>query len=101
MIRPMNNIQERAEISEHEVKIYKALSATPVKWMTHVDIEKSSSVNARTVRAHVLRLVRLGLVDVAELFPRHRYRLSEKGVRRNKAYLQRLEIAAEILAEAA
>lgn len=93
----MNTNYERPEISEHEVRIYRTLKKEPERWMTHAEIEKSSGVCARTVRQHTLKLVRLGLLDMVELFPRHRYRFSEKGHRRNKSYAQRLTQAEEVL----
>lgn len=43
-----------------------------------------------------MKLVDLGLLDQAEVFPAHRYRLSSKADKRNKSYLQRLERAAEV-----
>lgn len=92
-----NTTSERAEISEHEVRVYLALQQSPDKWMTHKDIENIVKFHQRTVRAHTLRLVKLGIVDVAALFPRHRYRYSTKGHKRNRAYTQRLEEAAEIM----
>lgn len=59
--------------------------------MTANDIAAATSgIAARTVRAHLVRLVNLGLVDQAEVFPAHRYRLSDKAEKRNKAYLLRL-----------
>lgn len=88
--------QERSEISEHEVKIYMLLKAQPEKWFTHKEIATGTGVAERTVRMHTVRFVKLGLLDLAELFPAHRYRFSEKGHRRNKSYTLRLESAAEI-----
>jgi hypothetical protein len=36
------------------------------------------------------------IVDQAEVFPAHRYRLSKKARKRNINYIQRLERAAEV-----
>lgn len=88
---------ERNEISLHEVKIYRALKDGKGKWLTNADIKASiEGVSARTVRAHTLKLVRLGLIDQAEVFPAHRYRLSDKADKRNPAYTIRLEKAADV-----
>lgn len=87
---------ERSEISEHEVKIFVLLKEQPEKWFTHNEIATETKMSERTVRAHTARFVKLGLLDLAELFPRHRYRYSAKGIRRNKAYSLRLENAASI-----
>lgn len=87
---------ERNEISIHEVKVYLALK-NGQRWMSNQDIAKElSSIAARTVRAHTLKLVNLGILDQAEVFPGHRYRWSEKGVKRNISYVKRLEGAAEV-----
>ena len=42
------------------------------------------------------RVVELGILDQAELFPAHRYRISEHADKRNKAYVIRLREAAKI-----
>lgn len=88
---------ERNEISIHEVKIYNALKTNQDKWLTNADIEGMiEGVSRRTVRAHTLKLVQLGLLDQAEVFPAHRYKWSGKGAKRNTAYSIRLEKAAEV-----
>jgi Phenylacetic acid-responsive transcriptional repressor len=89
---------ERNEISLHEVKVYRVFKEHSKAWLTHKDIAKISELNERTVRAHTLRLVRSGVLDQAELFPAHRYRLSQKADKRNKGYMQRLLEADTIFA---
>lgn len=87
---------ERNEISEHEVKVYLALRAS-AKWMTNREIgERLTGVGPRTVRLHTKRLADLGILDQAEVFPAHRYRIAEKRGKRNKGYADRLDRAAEI-----
>jgi hypothetical protein len=44
-----------------------------------------------------LKLVRLGIVDQAEVFPAHRYRLSTHAAKRNRGYADRITRAAEVL----
>jgi len=81
---------ERSEISQHEVKIYKTLKNNPEVWMTNKDISTRSDVKERTVRMHTLRFVKLGMIDLAEVFPAHRFKWSPKADRRNKGYELRL-----------
>lgn len=50
----------------------------------------------RTARQHTRRLVDLGVLDMAEVFPAHRFRLSAKADKRKRAYLARLERACEV-----
>lgn len=88
---------ERSEVSLHEVKVFRLLQSSPSKWFTHADIAAQvKGVAVRTIRHHTKRLVALGLLDVAEVFPAHRYRFAEKAGKRNQAMLLRLERAAEI-----
>jgi predicted ArsR family transcriptional regulator len=86
---------ERNEVSVHEARVYLALLAGD-RWLTANDVAEQASVAPRTARAHCLKLVRLGLVDQVETFPAHRYRWSEKGSKRNRGYLQRLEQAVSV-----
>lgn len=94
----MNNTAERNEVSLHEVRVFLALKGKPEEWLTNKEISAASGVNERTTRLHTLRLVRLGMLEQAEVFPAHRYRWSVKGAKRNVAYAQRLQTAAEVFA---
>lgn len=85
---------ERNEISLHEAKVFQVLRAD--RWMTNHEIAAAAGVAPRTARLHTLRLQQLGIADVAEVFPGHRFRLSSKASRRNRNYLQRLEHAADV-----
>ena len=87
---------EKSEISQHEVSVYRQLLERPEQWMTAKEIAEAAQVAPRTARAHCLKLVRLGVLDQAELFPQHRYRFSKLAAKRNVAYLQRLKFAAEV-----
>ncbi len=86
---------ERNEISRHEVAVFKVL--VDGGWLTSRDLAERASVAPRTARAHALKLVKLGIVDQAEVFPAHRYRLSEFAAKRNRTYMDRLRQAAEVL----
>lgn len=88
---------ENNEISQHEVLIFKALEANKGRWVTNGEIAKAvAPIAERTVRHHTKRFVDLGLVDLAEVFPAHKYRLSEKAMQRNAAYTKRLQTAIEV-----
>ena len=91
-------IMESNEISHHQVRLYDYLRANP-QWHTGKSISEGAGLNNRTVRAHVLKFVKLGLVDQLELYPGHRYRWSEIAEKRNKAMFQRLEQASQVFRE--
>jgi hypothetical protein len=89
-------MQERNEVSIQEVQVYHAL-ATHKQWLTNKEIAKLSGVaSERTVRFQTRKLVQLGLIDIAEVFPGHRFKWSEKGEKRNQAYALRLQKAGEV-----
>ena len=88
---------ERNEVSRHEVLVFKALlEADP--WITAAEIAQRADVAPRTARAHALKLVRLNIVDQAEVFPAHRYRIAANASKRNRGYFDRLYRAADALA---
>lgn len=87
---------EKSEISVHELRICAFLRSPPDKWSTNNEIAQAASVSPRTARAHTLKLVKLGMIDQAEVFPAHRYRWSDKAEKRNASYWTRLKMAAEV-----
>lgn len=86
---------ESNEISLHQVKVFQAVRSSS-QWITSKEVANLSGVADRTARSHLLKLVKLGLIDQAEVFPAHRYRVSDFAGKRNLAYLQRIEKAAEV-----
>lgn len=91
------HMSERNEVSLHEVRVFKVLQSAGSVWLSNRDIaDRVEGVMPRTVRAHTLKLVKLGLVDQAEVFPAHRYRLAATAAKRNRAYMQRIEAAASV-----
>ena len=84
-------------MSVHQVRIYMALKEA-AGWITNRQIATAANVAERTARQHTLNLVKLGVLDLAEVFPAHKYRLSEKAAKRNAAYVNRLEAAREVFA---
>lgn len=87
---------EKGEISLHEVKLYRSFTGSPEKWVSNRDVAQMTGVAERTVRMHTLRLVNLGILDMAEVFPAHRFRLAKMADKRNKGYVTRLENACEV-----
>jgi predicted transcriptional regulator len=88
---------ERNEISIHEARVYKAFVDNGERWVTSKELSVIAQVAERTARAHARKLTLLGIVDLAEVFPAHRYRLSSKASKRNKGYAQRLAAACEVM----
>ena len=65
-------------------------------WMTNKQIAELAGVAERTARQHTFNLVKLGVLDLAEVFPAHKYRMSEKASKRNASYVNRLELARSV-----
>ena len=85
---------ETNEISEHMYRVFSFVQ-TAKHWVTAKDIAANTKVAERTARAHALRLVKAGIFDQAEVFPSHRYRISDKASKRNRGFMQRLEQSRE------
>ena len=90
---------EHSEISAHEVRVFSAIEANPQEWLTNAEIAMLAKVAPRTARLHTNRLVKLGILDFAEVFPAHRFQLSKFAEKRNKAYWQRLKKAEAVFAK--
>ncbi|MGL5912021.1 MAG: hypothetical protein ACRCZP_18600 [Phycicoccus sp.] len=88
---------EKSEVSRHEIAVYQAIARGGDKWISSAEIASRADVAPRTARAHALKLVQLGVVDQAEVFPGHRYRLSEFAGKRNRGYVDRITRAAQAL----
>lgn len=87
---------ERNEISIHETRSFVALVKNNEKWITSKELAKEADIAQRTARAFCLKFTKLGLVDLAEVFPAHKYRISEKASKRNAAYFARLQKACDV-----
>jgi hypothetical protein len=87
-----------SEISLHEVLIYRALCQNRDRWLSDRELaQQIGDITPRIIRAHVLKLVRLRLVDQPRFFPADRYRLSAKASPDSEAYVRQLEHAASVL----
>lgn len=95
----MKHFRERSEVSLHLVKVYKAVKDLDGKWITNKELAAKTGVALRTVSAHTLQLVHAGIVNQAEVFPAHRFQISEVKDKRNKTFFERLEKTLEIFAE--
>jgi hypothetical protein len=91
---------ETSEISLHQLRVYEFVRSAG-QWVTAGDIAAGAGVAPRTARAHALKFVLSGVFDQAEVFPAHRYRLSDMAEKRNKAMVQRLTVARDVFAAAA
>ena len=87
---------EKNEVSIHEAKLFRALEKGRAEWATSKDLAKAAGINDRTARAHCYKLAKIGLLDTAEVFPAHRYKLAEKAEKRNAGYFTRLRMACEV-----
>jgi predicted transcriptional regulator of viral defense system len=88
---------EKNEVSIQEARLFKHMNKIgQSKWVTSKDAAKDSGVNARTARMLLLKLTRMGILECAEVFPAHRYRMAEKAGKRNGGYVTRLEQVCEI-----
>jgi hypothetical protein len=90
---------ESNEISLHQLKVFEFVRDSR-RWVTVDEIKVGAGVARRTAHQHAVNLVRLGLFDQAEVFPCHRYRLSEFADQRNKGYMLRLAQARDVFGPA-
>jgi hypothetical protein len=82
-------------ISLDEVLVYRALLQNGRRWVTDRQLaQRIEGVTARSIRAHCLKFVKLGLVEQPAILPARRYRLSQNASR-DHPYVRRLEQAAE------
>jgi hypothetical protein len=86
---------ETAEISRHQVAMYLFVKGAK-GWVTSRDIEEGAGVCGSSARHFAKKLVDMGIFDVAEVFPGHRYRLSSLASKRNKSMVVRFETAASV-----
>lgn len=94
----MNNDKiEKNEISIQEAKFYATIkNISKDRWVTAREVKDMAEIGGSSSRIYALKLTKLGILDLAEVWPAHRYRVSDKASKRNKAYLQRLENALEV-----
>ncbi len=88
------------EVSIELYRVFRLMTARPKQWFTSAEVAKGARVAPRTASHHLVRMTKLRLLDVAEVFPR-KYKLSPLAKKRNKAMWERLTRATEVLKEPA
>lgn len=87
---------ENTEISLHLLKVYLFAKRTD-GWFTNAEVTKAAGISDRTARAHTKTLVDKGVLERAEVFPGHRFRLRLI----NKAFAKKLDEAVGTFGSAA
>lgn len=83
------------EISLHEIRVYVALKQAK-RWLTNRELSEEMKMPLRTVSLKTKKFVELNICDMAEVFPGHRFKFSERASKRNTAYIKRLENALDV-----
>jgi DNA-binding transcriptional ArsR family regulator len=87
----------RTKISDPEVAIYHTFLRHKSRWLTNREVaDRIGNIAERTVQHHTRRLAKLGILEIAQVFPAPRYRFSEEGMIRNPDYVSRVK-AKEVL----
>lgn len=86
----MKGTDEKAEVSEHMLLIWKMMRESD-QWYTNKEISQKTGVSPRTVRSHTKYFRDLGLLDVCEVFPAHMCKLSERSRERNPGFFDRMD----------
>lgn len=84
-------------VSIQEARVFLVLRQNAGKWLSsHAIAAQALGVALRTVRAYTTKYARLGLVEVARVFPGHRYRLKEKAAEIDSDLFRRIEKAVDV-----
>lgn len=89
---------ETNEISLHQLRIFEFVRDA-ARWVSLKEIVAGTASARKTADVHCRRFVNLGVFDRAEVWPGHRYRLSEMAEKRNAAIIERLRKAREAFGE--
>lgn len=92
----MENYVNRYKISQHEVNCYLALKSNCNRWLTNNELAEIANVSQRTARKYSRIFADIGVADVMELFPAHKFRISYEG---NSLMIRELELAALVFAK--
>ncbi len=90
---------EKTTISAHEIRIVEALRQAKGSWLTNRQIAEIAGVAGVTARHHVLRLVRMDMVERTHTFPGYSYRWKHAADQTNGQYLRRIAAAMEAMGE--
>lgn len=89
-----NTKGESSEISEKELRTFKAISTKT--WVSNKDIALITKLSRRQVNDYMLKFMKIGLIDQAEVWPEHLYRLSRFAAKRAPGYLERLRFTERV-----
>lgn len=78
------------EITEHLARVAIDLRKRG-DWATAIEVAATSGVAGRTTRHHLTRLVKVGVVELVEAFPGHRYRWSTAPSEKCEAFVVKLD----------
>jgi hypothetical protein len=81
-------------VSAHEVRLVAALQERPEEWRGNDDLAAAAAISSRTARAHLPRLIALGVAEGLRLHPARKYRLVAKPGPTAARYLDRVRKAA-------
>lgn len=90
---------ETSEISLHQLRIFECVRNAG-GWVGIKDIVIATNSARKTVDNHCRRFVKLGVFDLAEVWPGHRFRVAETAEKRNAAIMERLRKAREVFGAA-
>jgi hypothetical protein len=85
---------ETTEVSLHQLRIFEFVRDAG-RWVSLKDIVAGTAAARKTADVHCRRFVNLGIFDLAEVWPGHRYRLSELAEKRKAAIIERMRKARE------
>ena len=81
-------------VSIHQARLFAVLQKSD--WITSKQAAEAAKIHERTSRAHLHKLRDLGIVECAEVFPAHLYRLSAQPNQHNLAHLVQLKDACRV-----
>lgn len=87
---------KRADGSIHEARVYRCLTDATPMWLSAREVAERAQVAQRTARGHLLAFVKSGVLDVALVFPEHRYRLSDTAAVESSQAVKRLRYNCEV-----
>lgn len=85
------------QISPQEFRLYQTLCQNPRHWFTNVELAAEAKVAPRTARAYTRHWLKLGIVQVAHVFPAYKFKWATPAGKRSNAYVNRLKSAEEII----
>jgi hypothetical protein len=88
---------DRLTISAHEIRILDVLRKNKGVWLTSQEVSAQAKVSDRTARMHLLRFVKMNIIERTQTFPGYRYRWKHAAEQTNGEYLRRIAAAQEAM----